>query len=166
MRDFIHIDDCVAGILATMDALNGDSSAEEFGGQWLPFGVDTGIFRPKPVKVVHDAAFLRTMYRKRAEYIGKVGYPIVHMQSVSSPSMCARRFAHWPTPIARRRSSSTSRPCLDCSLQKSPRSWPAERFGLDASIDHPSAYCNMEPLSVASIPSITTPMIRERSAAW
>jgi len=26
MRDFIHIDDCVAGILPTMDALNGDST--------------------------------------------------------------------------------------------------------------------------------------------
>ena len=60
--------------------------AEEFGGQWLPFGADTSVFRPKSVEVIHDAAFLGTMYPKRAEYVGRIGYPLVRMQSVASPN--------------------------------------------------------------------------------
>ena len=63
--------------------------AEEFGGTWLPFGVDTGLFRPKPVEVIHNAAFLGTMYKKRAEYIASMGFPLARMQPVSSPDVRA-----------------------------------------------------------------------------
>ena len=44
-------------------------------------------FGSRPRRFSHDAAFLGTMYRKRAEYIGNVGYPIVHIQSVSSSNV-------------------------------------------------------------------------------
>ena len=42
--------------------------------------------------------------------------------------MCVRHSTCWSTPIARRRSLSTSRACLDCSSGKSPRSWRVEHF--------------------------------------
>ena len=45
----------------------------------------------------------------------------VTLSSTCSPfrhPMCVRHLTYWSTPIARRRSSSTSRPCLDCSLGK------------------------------------------------
>ena len=58
--------------------------AEEFGGQWLPFGVDTSVFRPRPVATQHDAAFLGSMYQKRVEYIARIKYPLTRIQSVSS----------------------------------------------------------------------------------
>jgi hypothetical protein len=56
--------------------------ADEFGGQWLPFGVDTNVFRPKPLDKRYDAAFLGQLYPKRAAYLRRVGYPISILPSV------------------------------------------------------------------------------------
>ena len=58
--------------------------AEEFGGQWLPFGVDTSLFRPRSAAPPHDAAFLGSMYKKRVEYIARIKFPLTRIQSVSS----------------------------------------------------------------------------------
>lgn len=58
--------------------------AEEFGGQYLPFGADLSVFKAKPVEVQHDAAFLGTIYQKRAEYIARIGFPLACIRSVSS----------------------------------------------------------------------------------
>ncbi len=59
--------------------------AEEFHGSWLPFGVDTSIYKPKAVPVVHEAAFIGSIYPKRAEYLKSVNFPLEMMKPVSSP---------------------------------------------------------------------------------
>jgi hypothetical protein len=50
--------------------------AKEFGGKWLPFGVDVDIFHPRPVEKRHRAAFLGTLYQKRVDYINSISYPL------------------------------------------------------------------------------------------
>lgn len=57
--------------------------AEEAGGHYLPFGVDTDMFYAecKPIKKIYDAAFLGTMYQKRLGYIESVGFPIQHVRA-------------------------------------------------------------------------------------
>ena len=57
--------------------------AEEFGGTWLPFGVDTEIFRPKNVPKQYEAAFLGSLYPKRIEYLKRIDYRLTYIQSVS-----------------------------------------------------------------------------------
>lgn len=57
--------------------------AVEFSGLWLPFGVDTEIFNPKPVPRSINAGFLGAMYPKRIEYVKRIQYPITHLHSVS-----------------------------------------------------------------------------------
>lgn len=47
--------------------------AVEFDGIWLPFGVDTNIFRPISLKKKHQFAFIGSMYPKRQEYIKHLG---------------------------------------------------------------------------------------------
>jgi hypothetical protein len=59
--------------------------ATEFDGMWLPFGVDTTLFNPKPVAKIHDAAFRGQMYPKREEFIKKVSYPLTLLPAVSDP---------------------------------------------------------------------------------
>jgi len=59
--------------------------AAEFDGMWLPFGVDTTLFNPKPVAKIHNAAFRGQMYPKRQEYIQKVSYPLTMLPAVSDP---------------------------------------------------------------------------------
>jgi hypothetical protein len=59
--------------------------AVEFGGEWLPFGADLSVFKPKPVEKRHDAAFLGMMYPKRAEYVSRIGYPLNILPPVSDP---------------------------------------------------------------------------------
>ena len=118
--------------------------AEEFGGKWLPFGVDTSIFRPKPVEVIHDAAFLGTMYQKRAEYVGRIGYPLVRMQSVSSPNVRTSfdllADAYCSTKIF------VNLPALSRLLvTKVTEVMACGTFLLTPRLDHHSAYRNMEP---------------------
>ena len=60
--------------------------AHEFGGIWLPFGVDTNIFYPKPVTRNIDVGFLGAMYPKRTEYVKRINYPITYINSVSDPN--------------------------------------------------------------------------------
>ena len=118
--------------------------AEEFGGKWLPFGVDTSIFRPKLVEVIHDAAFLGTMYQKRAEYVGRIGYPLVRMQSVSSPNVRTSfdllADAYCSTKIF------VNLPALSRLLvTKVTEVMACGTFLLTPRLDHHSAYRNMEP---------------------
>ena len=84
------------------------------------------------------------MYRKRAEYIGKVGYPIVHMQSVSSPhvrtSFDLLADAYCSTKIF------VNLPALSRLLvTKVTEVMACGTFLLTPRLDHPSAYRNMEP---------------------
>ncbi len=66
--------------------------AMEFKGGWLPFGVDTDIFKPQEIAKSHNVAFLGSMYQKRVDYLQKIDYPITHIKSVSDPDP-ARSFA-------------------------------------------------------------------------
>lgn len=56
--------------------------AEEFGGEWLPFGADTSLFFPMPIAKLHEAAFLGTLYPKRIEYIKGITAPITLLPPV------------------------------------------------------------------------------------
>ena len=56
--------------------------AEEFNGHWLPFGVDTEVFKPYVVESKIPVAFLGTMYPKRQEFCQNINYPIAHIGSV------------------------------------------------------------------------------------
>lgn len=44
----------------------------EFGGSWLPFGVDTEIFRPDGSPRTHGVAFIGQVYAKRREYLARL----------------------------------------------------------------------------------------------
>lgn len=57
--------------------------AEEYGGQWLPFGTDTEVFRPSKFKREIDAAFLGTLYPARMDFCRSIDFPIAYIPSVS-----------------------------------------------------------------------------------
>ncbi len=59
--------------------------AEEFAGRWLPFGVDPAMFHPRAAQKLHDAAFLGTIYPKRAEYIARIPGGLNILPTVSDP---------------------------------------------------------------------------------
>lgn len=71
--------------LADVHYFPAHQDAVEFGGKWLPFGVDTEVFYPKPVPKRFDVAFLGQLYPKRLEYVRRITIPITHIQSVSDP---------------------------------------------------------------------------------
>lgn len=58
--------------------------AEEFAGNFLPFGVDTTIFRPSGVEKSIDVAFLGSLYGKRSEYIKQIKFPITFIPPVAA----------------------------------------------------------------------------------
>lgn len=64
-----------------------EQDAREFGGTWLPFGTDEGIFRPLPGPKVHDVAFIGSMYPKRLEFIKNVDYPITILPQVHADNV-------------------------------------------------------------------------------
>jgi hypothetical protein len=64
-----------------------EQDAVEFGGEWLPFGADTQIFKPQPVVRQFDASFLGSMYPKRVEYVGRMGFPLTYIRAVDDPDM-------------------------------------------------------------------------------
>lgn len=118
--------------------------AEEFGGQWLPFGVDTAMFRPKSVPVVHDAAFLGTIYPKRAEYLARIPYKLERIQSVSSPDV-RRSFALLADAYGSTRIF-VNLPALSRLLvTKVTEVMACGTFLLTPRLDHPSAHRNMAP---------------------
>jgi glycosyltransferase involved in cell wall biosynthesis len=57
--------------------------AREFGGQWLPYGVDVTVFNPKPVEKRHQAAFLGTLYQKRVDFLRSIPYRLEILSPVS-----------------------------------------------------------------------------------
>jgi len=57
--------------------------AVEFAGEWLPFGADTTVFRPRPIEKHYDAAFLGSMYPKRLEYVKTLGCNLTYVYPVS-----------------------------------------------------------------------------------
>ena len=77
--------------LADLHYFPAKQDAIAFGGRWLPFGVDTKIFYPRPVKKQHDVAFLGQMYPKRQAYIARITTPIAFLSPVSN-SDCATSF--------------------------------------------------------------------------
>jgi hypothetical protein len=54
--------------------------ADEFGGEYLPFGVDTMIFTPQPVAKSVEVGFIGNIYPKRAEYCRNIAFPITRVQ--------------------------------------------------------------------------------------
>jgi len=58
--------------------------AEEFGGQWLPFGADISIFHPVEGHKSYEAAFLGSLYQKRLDHIREIGFPISIIPPVHS----------------------------------------------------------------------------------
>ena len=56
--------------------------AEEHGGEWLPFGVDTTLFRPNGGAKQFNAAFIGSLYQKRMDYIKGIECEISHINSV------------------------------------------------------------------------------------
>lgn len=84
-RDDRDFDFAAVKDLADIHYFPARQDAQEFGGHWLPFGVDTEIFYPKPVPKRFDVAFLGQLYAKRLEYVQRITVPITHIQSVSDP---------------------------------------------------------------------------------
>jgi hypothetical protein len=56
--------------------------AEEFGGEWLPFGADTVVFNPSPVEKRYGAIFIGSMYKKRIEYVKDIGSQLTFVPAV------------------------------------------------------------------------------------
>lgn len=64
-------------LIADLHYFPAAQDAQEFGGAWLPFGVDTSLFLPMAaVDKCFEAAFLGTLYPKRMEYVRSVTAPI------------------------------------------------------------------------------------------
>lgn len=119
--------------------------AERWQGKWLPFGVDTSIFRPKSVTVKYNAAFLGSIYKKRADYIGRMGFNLDLLRPVSSDNArtsfglladaycSAKIFVNLPA-YSRLLVTKVTEVMACGTLLLTPR------------LDHPSAQENMKPL--------------------
>jgi hypothetical protein len=118
--------------------------AEEFGGEWLPFGADTSIFWPKSSAVLYDAAFLGTMYRKRAEYLARIGYSLARIQSVSSPDV-RKSFELLADAYCSTRIFVNLPAYSRLLVTKVVEVMACGTFLLTPRLDHPSAYRNMAP---------------------
>jgi spore maturation protein CgeB len=70
--------------LADLHYFPAAQDAEEFGGQWLPFGSDTSLFHPIAGNKLYEAAFLGSLYQKRLDYIRDIGFPISMIPPVHS----------------------------------------------------------------------------------
>ena len=118
--------------------------AEEYGGQWLPFGADTGVFRPQPATVLYDAAFLGTMYPKRAEFMARIGYSLARIQSVSSPDV-RKSFELLANAYCSTRIFVNLPAYSRLLVTKVTEVMACGTFLLTPRLDHPSAYRNMAP---------------------
>lgn len=59
--------------------------AEEFGGNWLPFGADVEMFRPRAVEKACDVGFIGNLYPKRLEYVQSLTCPLTHIRPGQHP---------------------------------------------------------------------------------
>ncbi len=73
--------------LADLHYFPAAQDAAEFGGERLPFGVDTELFFPRPGIKRPGAWFLGTLYPKRLEYIRAIGCPIELLPQTSDPDL-------------------------------------------------------------------------------
>jgi len=83
-RDDRSFDFARCHALADLHYFPAVQDAEEFGGEWLPFGADTLLFCPMAVEKPYEIAFLGSLYEKRREYMKKVGFNIPVMPSVEA----------------------------------------------------------------------------------
>lgn len=56
--------------------------AVEFDGYWIPFGVDTEIFKPAETPKEYDAAFCGSLYPKRIAYLSRIKHPLTKLHAV------------------------------------------------------------------------------------
>ena len=96
--------------------------AEAYNGEWLPFDADIDVFKPSGRPQQLGAAFLGTIYSKRAEYIKSTACEIAHIQTVSDPA---------PFRSVQLLDDAYAPPCIFVNLPASsqllsPRSWLAE----------------------------------------
>lgn len=61
--------------------------AQRFGGEWLPFGVDTDLFKPRGIEPAKDACFIGTLYPKRDEFIKTLTYPIEFLPAIKEKTL-------------------------------------------------------------------------------
>ena len=61
--------------------------ASEFGGHWMPFGVDIDIFKPLNIEKIFDVSFIGSMYPKRLDFVKNINFPVTHIQSLSDPNI-------------------------------------------------------------------------------
>jgi len=117
--------------------------AKAFGGSWLPFGADTTIFKPFPTPKLYDAAFLGSLYAKRADYVRRINANIVHIQSVDDPDK--RRSAELLAYACSTPKIFVNLPSLSrLMVTKVTEVIACGTFLLTPKIDHPSALQNME----------------------
>jgi len=118
--------------------------AKAYGGTWLPFGADTTIFRPFDTPKLYEAAFLGSLYAKRAEYVRRINANIIHIQSVDDPDK--RRSAELLAYACSTPKIFVNLPSLSrLMVTKVTEVMACGTFLLTPKIDHPSALQNMEP---------------------
>ncbi|MBX9709512.1 MAG: glycosyltransferase [Xanthobacteraceae bacterium] len=116
--------------------------AEDCGGTYLPFGVDTSIFRSRPTEPKYDSAFMGSLYPKREQYLSRVGFPLQRMQSVSSPD--TRKSFELLAEAYRSTKIFVNLPALSRLLVgKVFEVMASGTFLLTPRLDHPSALANM-----------------------
>ena len=116
--------------------------ADQFGGQWLPFGADATIFFPRQTKKILDTAFLGTLYPKRLEYLRETKFPITILPPIRDAdprrSFCRLAEAYASTRIF------VNMPAYSRLLVTKVTEVMACRTMLvTPRIDHPSGRCNM-----------------------
>ncbi len=82
-RDFHYSRTAILADLHYFPALQ---DAIEFGGRWLPFGVDLNVFRPRPTAKQFDTAFVGQVYEKRRQYVEAAGLSITHVTAANDPA--------------------------------------------------------------------------------
>lgn len=118
--------------------------AQTYGGTWLPFGADTSIFKPSNTPKLYDAAFLGTLYPKRADYVGRINANIIRIQSVDDPDK--RRSAELLAYACTTPKIFVNLPSLSrLMVTKVTEVMACGTFLLTPKIDHPAALKNMEP---------------------
>lgn len=75
-RDDREFEFDVFRLFADLNYYPASQDAAEFGGRWLPFGVDETMFRPLLTEKQHAVAFVGSLYPKRMEFLRSIDFPI------------------------------------------------------------------------------------------
>jgi hypothetical protein len=116
--------------------------AARLGGAWLPFGVDTDLFKPRGLAKTRGAAFIGTLYPKRDAFIKTLTYPVEMVPTIKERGL-TRSFAMLAEAYETTRVLVNFPSWSRLLVTKITEAMACGTFVLTPAMDHPSAMSNM-----------------------